>query len=106
VHPPRNGLASAANPRPTLCTPRLANSSATACSATVDIWAFLSHSSFPDPTQVGLTTLIVPGQQGSSDDGTVDYVTVMEEVWAAYPAASSSRGVGTSGARTHCRGRF
>jgi hypothetical protein len=76
VRPPRNGLASAANPRPTLCTPRLANSSATACSATVEIWEFLSHSSFHELIQVGLTTLIVPGQHGSSDDGTVDYVTV------------------------------
>jgi hypothetical protein len=46
-----------------------------------------------------------PGQHGSSGDGTVDYVTVMEEVGAAYPAASSSRGAGTSGNRTHRRSR-
>ena len=96
MRPPRNGLASAATPRPTL-------SSTTAKSR--DCAKILSQSSFHDLATVGLTTLIVPAQHGSSGDGTVDYVAVMEEVCAASPAASSSRGAGMFGDRTHCRNR-
>jgi hypothetical protein len=94
VRPPRNGLASAATPRPTLC-------STTAKSR--DFTKILSHSSFHDLAKVGLIILIVRGQHGSSGDSTVDHVAVREEVCAAYPATSSSRGAGMFGDRTHCR---
>jgi hypothetical protein len=56
-------------PGPTLCTPRVAGSSATVCSAPAKIWdcaTVLSHRSVHDLVQVGLTTVIVPARHGGS----------------------------------------